>query len=364
MIRSGQGWVGQMPKNERPLSRMKALTLTAYNEFAFDDVPQPEAGADEVLVRIKACGICGSDVHGYDGTSGRRIPPVIMGHEASGEIAAVGSGVTGWKVGDRVTFDSTVYCGTCDYCQQGQVNLCTHRRVLGVSCGEYRQDGAFAEYVKIPARILFALPDHLTYEQAAFCEPLSIALHAVERVQPRPGDTALVIGAGVIGLLVLQVLKMKGCRRVFVSDLNEARLAIALATGADEVFVPTACDVTGEMLLRTQGEGCDVTMECVGFGAAVRTAIDAVRKGGRVGLVGNLAATCDLPLQQVVTREISLHGSCASSGEYQAAVDALAQGLINTAPLLSAVAPLEEGGAWFDRLHAGREPLIKVILQP
>jgi len=343
---------------------MKALMLTAYNEFEFADVPRPELGPDEVLVRVKACGICGSDVHGYDGTSGRRIPPIIMGHEASGEIAEVGAEVTSWRPGERVTFDSTVYCGECGYCCDGQVNLCTSRRVLGVSCGDYRQHGAFAEYVKVPARILFPLPDHLTYEQAAFAEPLSIALHAVARVQPKPGDTALVIGAGVIGLLVLQVLKMKGCGRVLVSDLNEARLAIAKATGADEVFVPTACDVVGEVLLRTGGEGCDLTMECVGFGAAVQTAIDAVRKGGKVGLVGNLAATCDLPLQKVVTREISLHGSCASSGEYQSAVDALAGGLIKIAPLLSAVAPLEEGAGWFDRLHAGREPLIKVILQP
>jgi L-iditol 2-dehydrogenase len=343
---------------------MKALTLTAYNEFEFGEVPQPELGPDEVLVRVKACGICGSDVHGYDGTSGRRIPPIIMGHEASGEIAEVGSAVTQWRAGERVTFDSTVYCGKCDYCRDGQVNLCTNRRVLGVSCGDYRQHGAFAEYVKVPARILFALPDHLSFEQAAFAEPLSIALHAVERVQPKPGETALVIGAGVIGLLVLQVLKMKGCGRVFVSDLNDARLAIAKATGADEVFVPTSCDVVGEVMLRTGGEGCDVTMECVGFGPAVQTAINAVRKGGRVGLVGNLAASCDLPLQKVVTREISLHGSCASSGEYQSAVDALAAGQIQTAPLLSAVAPLREGAGWFDRLHAGREPLIKVILQP
>ena len=343
---------------------MNALTLTAYNEFEFGDVPCPELGADEVLVKVKACGICGSDVHGYDGTSGRRIPPIIMGHEASGVIEQVGSGVTQWRPGERVTFDSTVYCGQCAYCRDGQVNLCTNRRVLGVSCGDYRQHGAFAEYVKVPARILFALPDHLSFEQAAFAEPLSIALHAVERVQPQPGDTALVIGAGVIGLLVLQVLKMKGCGPVFVSDLNEARLAIARSTGADEVFVPTNCDVVGEVRHRTGGEGCDVTMECVGFGPAVQTAIAAVRKGGKVGLVGNLAATCDLPLQQVVTREISLFGSCASSGEYQSAVDALASGMIRTEALLSAVAPLKDGPMWFDRLHAGKEPLIKVILQP
>jgi L-iditol 2-dehydrogenase len=343
---------------------MKALTLTAYNEFRFEDVPPPEPGPGEVVVRVRACGICGSDVHGFDGTSGRRIPPIIMGHEASGEVFETGPAVSGWKPGDRVTFDSTVYCGDCPYCRAGKVNLCSRRRVLGVSCGDYRQHGAFAELVKVPSRTLFALPDGLDFDQAAFCEPLSIALHAVSRVSVEPGDTALVIGAGVIGLLVLQALKARGCGRVFVSDLNEARLAIARGTGADETFVANRVDVVAETLARTGGEGCDVSMECVGFGPAVTTAIDAVRKGGRVGLVGNLHATCDLPLQKVVTRELSLLGSCASAGEYQAAVDALASGLIDTAPLLSAVAPLEEGPAWFDRLHAGTEPLVKVILHP
>jgi L-iditol 2-dehydrogenase len=343
---------------------VKALTLTAYNEFNFGDVPQPELDAGEVLVRVKACGICGSDVHGFDGTSGRRIPPIIMGHEASGVIADVGAGVTRWKSGDRVTFDSMIFCGECDYCRKGLSNLCANRRVLGVSCGEYRQHGAFAEFVKIPQHILFAIPDHLTFEQAAFCEPLSIALHAVGRVAVEPGETALVIGAGVIGLLVLQALKMRGCGRVFVSDLSEARLEVARRTGANETFVANQTEVAAEMLERTGGEGCDVTMECVGFGPAVTTAIDAVRKGGRVGLVGNLQAKCDLPLQKVVTREISLLGCCASSGEYQPAVEALAAGLIDIEPLLSAVAPLEEGPGWFARLHGGKEPLIKVILRP
>ncbi len=343
---------------------MKTLTLTAYNEFAVLDAPLPELEPDEVLVQVKACGICGSDVHGFDGTSGRRIPPIVMGHEASGEIAQLGAAVTGWQVGDRVTFDSTVYCGECGYCAEGRVNLCTDRRVLGVSCGDYRQPGAFAEYVKVPARILYALPEGMSHEQAAFCEPLAIALHAVERVGAQPGETALVIGAGVIGLLVLQALKLKGCARVYVSDLNEARLALARQTGAEETFVATRDDVTAEILARTGGEGCDVVMECVGFGPAVQTALDAVRKGGRVGLVGNLQATCDLPLQKVVTRELSLFGSCACAGEYPAALEALHRGHVDVTPLLSAVAPLEEGGAWFHRLHGGKEPLIKVILQP
>src|SRR5688572_27584980 len=157
---------------------MKALLLTAPSQLALVDFPRPQPAADEVLVRVRACGICGSDIHGWDGSTGRRHPPLIMGHEASGEIAAVGAQVSGWRVGDRVTFDSTISCGECAPCRGGRVNLCETRRVLGVAPVEYRQHGAFAEYVALPARILYRLPDALTFEQAAMVEPVSIAIHA------------------------------------------------------------------------------------------------------------------------------------------------------------------------------------------
>ena len=133
---------------------------------------------------MRACGICGSDVHGMDGSTGRRIPPLIMGHEAAGEIAEVGAGVSGWKPGDRVTFDSTIYCGRCWHCLRGEVNLCDERRVLGVSCAEYRRDGAFAEFVAVPERILYRLPDDLSFEQAAMVEAVSVAVHAVAAHAP------------------------------------------------------------------------------------------------------------------------------------------------------------------------------------
>ena len=146
---------------------MKALVLKEHLKLSYEEVPMPEFGPTDVLVAVKACGICGSDVHGLDGSTGRRQPPIIMGHEAAGIIAEVGSAVTGWQRGDRVTFDSTIYCGTCEFCRRGQVNLCTQRRVLGVSCDEYRQSGAFAEYVTVPDRILYRLPDALPFEHAA-----------------------------------------------------------------------------------------------------------------------------------------------------------------------------------------------------
>src|ERR1700678_2613448 len=151
---------------------MKALVLKEYNRFAFEEAAEPELGPEAVLVAVKACGICGSDVHGMDGSTGRRQTPIIMGHEAAGVIARVGAAVEEWQPGTRVTFDSTLYCGECEYCRAGQINLCHHRRVLGVSCAEYRQSGAFAQYVAIPQRALYRLPEGMPFERAAMVEPL------------------------------------------------------------------------------------------------------------------------------------------------------------------------------------------------
>src|ERR1041385_8852983 len=171
---------------------MKALVLKEYKKFSYEDVPDPKLQAQEVLVAVKACGICGSDVHGMDGSTGRRRPPIIMGHEASGVIQSIGNGIRGWAPGDRVTFDSTIYCGQCDYCRRGDINLCDNRRVLGVSCEDYRQHGAFAEFVTIPQRLLYPAPDALPFEHAALVEPFSIALHAVRRSPPDLNNSVVV----------------------------------------------------------------------------------------------------------------------------------------------------------------------------
>jgi L-iditol 2-dehydrogenase len=143
---------------------MKALTLIAPSTFAFETMDTPQPGAGEVLIQIKACGICGSAIHGMNGSSGRRIPPIVMGHEAAGVIAALGAGVSDWKIGERVTFDSTEYCGSCEACVEGKFNICQNRKVLGVSCKDYRRHGCFAEYVALPTRILHRIPDSLSFE--------------------------------------------------------------------------------------------------------------------------------------------------------------------------------------------------------
>ncbi len=343
---------------------MQALLLTKYGKLDVVSMDRPAIGPNDVLLRVAACGICGSDVHGYDGTSGRRIPPIVMGHEAAGTIVEVGANAEPSLVGKRVTFDSTVYCGRCEACRRGQVNLCPERRVLGVSCGDYRQHGAFAEFVAVPQHILYSLPAELPFEHAAMIEPASIALHAVARLNVAKGESAVVIGSGMIGLLTIQALRIAGCSQVIAVDLDDSRLALASKLGASETMNPKKTDVVSAVIESTGGAGTDIAVEAVGNAPALTTAIACVRRGGRVGLIGNLAAEVPFPLQSVVTRELTLIASCASAGEYPRAIELIASGAINVAPLISAVAPLSEGQQWFDRLHAAEPGLMKVVLKP
>jgi L-iditol 2-dehydrogenase len=343
---------------------MKALLLKQYMELEYTDLPAPQIGPEEVLVRVRAVGICGSDVHGLDGSTGRRIPPLVMGHEAAGVISEVGAAVTEWKPGDRVTFDSTVSCGKCHFCRAGKVNLCENRQVLGVSCGDYRRNGAFAEYVAVPQNILYRLPDSLPFEYAAMIEAVSIAVHAVNLTPITLGDSAVVVGSGMIGLLTIQAARVAGCSQVFAVDLDDNKLALAKQMGADEVFNAKNVDVVKEIQARTNGRGADVALEAVGATDPIRTAIQAVRKGGTVTLIGNITPKIELPLQQVVTREIRLQGTCGSAGEYPACIDLLVKGMIKVDPIISAKVPLAEGASWFNRLYQHEPNLMKVILQP
>ena len=342
---------------------MKALLLSSYNQLEVADVPVPAPGLGEVLVRVAACGICGSDVHGYDGSSGRRIPPIVMGHEAAGTITALGGDVTNLAKNERVTFDSTISCGACEFCKRGELNLCNHREVIGVSCVDYRRAGAFAEYIVVPLRIVYRLPPSISFPEAALLEAVAVAVHAVSLAESVPKRTALVIGAGTIGLLCLQALRVAGCSRIFVADIDASRLALAKEMGATAALSPEL-EFAKQVSHLTGGEGVDLAVEAVGRNETVGTAIDAVRKGGTVILVGNIAPEVTLPLQKVVTRQIRLQGSCASAGEYPRAIELMASGAINVKPLITAIAPLEEGPEWFKRLHAREPGLTKVVLTP
>jgi L-iditol 2-dehydrogenase len=287
-----------------------------------------------------------------------------MGHEAAGVVAAVGEAVTDISIDDRITFDSTVSCGHCHFCKRGQINLCENREVLGVSCGDYRRMGAFAEYVAVPRRICYRLPDELPFEKAAMIEAVSVAVHAVSLTPIALNDTAVVVGAGMIGLLTLQAARLAGCGRVIVVDVDSSRLDTARSLGASDVILAKDTDVAAEVKELTAGLGADVAFECVGATPTIETSIASTRKGGTVTLIGNIAPKVEIPLQSVVTRQIRLQGSCASSGEYPACIDFLARGAIRVEAMLSAIAPLTEGPSWFERLYQREPNLMKVVLTP
>ncbi|MEM7312015.1 MAG: galactitol-1-phosphate 5-dehydrogenase [Planctomycetota bacterium] len=343
---------------------MKALLLSEYKKLDVVDFDKPTIGDKDVLVQVKACGICGSDIHGYDGSSGRRIPPLVMGHEAAGIVAEIGADVTDFAVGDRVTFDSTVSCGDCFFCRAGRINLCDNRMVLGVSCGEYRRHGAFADFVSVPQHICYRLPEDLPFEHAAMIEAVSVAVHAANRTPVSLGDTAVVVGSGMIGLLTIQAIRLAGCSQVIAVDLDTERLEKAKLLGASIGLKADEVDVPETVRELTSGRGADVVLEVVGATATIETAVESARKGGSITLVGNLAPNVEMPLQSIVTRELNVFGTCASSGEYPACIDLLASGTIRVDEMITAKATLEGGAEWFARLYDGEPGAMKVILEP
>ena len=343
---------------------MRALVFTGPHRFEMREVDRPAITPDEVLIEVKAVGICGSDVHGMTGETGRRQPPVIMGHEAAGVIVEAGRNVEGYELGDPVTFDSTVYCNRCEYCVSGRPNLCSNRKVLGVSCDEYRLDGAMAEYVAVPWWVLSRVPEGMPFEKAAMVEPLSIGFHAVERAQIQIGDLVSVVGCGIIGLSVIQVAKLTGCRRIVAMDIDDRRLAKAAELGADLTVNPKKI-APSEVFARELGRSeVDVSFEAVGNSAAVGTALAAVRKGGKLVLIGNMDPEITVSMQSIVTREIDVLGSYAAVRAVDTCIGLIADGRVDVDSLISRVAPLEEGAKWFDTLLEAEEPLFKVILEP
>ena len=343
---------------------MKALIYTKPYCFEYSDFPDPAVGDNEVLIRVKACGICGSDVQGFTGKTGRRIPPLIMGHEAAGIVEDVGKNVEDFKKGDRVCFDSTVYCNKCEPCRKGFYNRCEKRQVLGVSTPEFRRHGAFAEYVAVPWWIVSEIPENMSFIQSALLEPASIGTHAANRAPISANDTILVIGAGTIGLFILQAARIRGAARVIVVDINEFRLAVAKKLGAAQVINPLKSDLREMIFKETENKGADVTFEAVGYAQTFLDGVSVTKTGGYLIAVGNLEKNTEFNLQELVARELTFTGSYASSGEFRECIELVASGKINVEPLISDVLPLEDGPDAFDRLLKAEDNLLKIVLEP
>jgi L-iditol 2-dehydrogenase len=343
---------------------LKALVYTKPYTLEYSDFPDPAAGDDDVLIRVKACGICGSDVHGFTGKTGRRIPPLIMGHEAAGIVEAFGKNVNGFEKGDRVCFDSTVYCNKCEACQAGLFNRCDTRQVLGVSVPSFKRHGAFAEFVAVPWWIVSKIPDELSFTKAALLEPASIGTHAANRAPISSKDTVVVIGAGTIGLFILQGARLWGAAKVIAVDINDFRLDLAKKLGAGVLINPLKSDFSEIILQETEGKGANVTFEAVGYAKTFADAVSITRMGGHIVAVGNLEKKAEFDLQQLVAKEHTFIGSYASSGEFRDCIELVASGRINVEPLISDVLPLKEGPDAFDRLLKAEENLLKIVLEP
>ena len=343
---------------------MKALIHTEPYKFEFTDVPQPRPGDEEILVRVKAVGICGSDVHGYTGKTGRRIPPVIMGHEASGIVEAVGDKARNVAVGDRITFDATLCCNQCLWCRQGRINLCENRRILGVSVPGFRRDGCMAEYVVVPWWITYKLPDAVSFEEAALGEPAGVSLHAARITPIDVNDVVAVVGAGPIGIFAVQAVRMKGAGKVIALDIQEERLRVARKLGADITINPNKGDIKTQLERILGRPDVDAVLEAVGTPAAVQLGFDLVKRSGHLTLIGNVTPKVEVNLQDLIMRELNIRGSSAIAGEFQVVLDLVAQGRLQVKPLISQVRPLSEGQAAFDILHKGDPNLLKIVLHP
>jgi L-iditol 2-dehydrogenase len=338
---------------------MKALVYDGPWEMTLQERPDPAPTATEVVVAIRAAGICGSDVHGYIGATGRRRPGVVMGHEAAGEVVRIGDDVASVKVGDPVALRSILACGGCPSCRRGDTNLCSRRRGLGMQF-----DGAYADRVCVPEDLVVALAPTLSFEEGALIEPLSVAMHAVDRTPFDLLDFIVVVGAGTIGLLTLLSARLRGAGSVVVTDRSPHRLDVARALGADLTIDVDAVDPVVAIATATGGRGADAVFEAVGISATVQQSLAVAREGGQVTWIGNSAPRVEIGMQELVTRELTLRGSYGSREEFEVAADALATGRIDVRDLIERVAPLEDGPAIFRELGEGRLDAVKVVLVP
>ncbi len=341
---------------------MKALVWEGPREMSLHDEPVPSAAPDEVLVEVAYCGICGSELSGYLGHNALRVPPLIMGHEFSGRIAAVGDEVrTGYPnlaVGAKVTVDPMVYDGTCRYCREGRQHLCLHRSLIGA-----HRPGAFAEFVAAPAHMVFALPDAMDLRTGALTEPTACAVRIAALMGEVEGRDVLIVGAGTIGLLTLQVLLHRGAGRVFVSDTNPARLAMAGDLGANAMD-PTRMDVVAYVRDQTGGQGVSRALDAVGKAVTRRQCVSATERAGLVLLSGLHEETSAMPAADIIRGEITVQGSfCYTPSDVSQAISLLDEGVIAIGPWATE-APLGDGRAWFERLVGDPGKVAKVLLVP
>ena len=338
---------------------MKGLVYHGDEVLKWEDVQDVSPMDGEVKIKVKAAGICGSDVHGYQGITGRRIPPMIMGHEFSGIIDEVGSGVDTLKPGDRVTAYPMDYCGTCQSCRSGKMQFCPDKKQFGV----LTVNGAFAEYLCVPEKVCYKLHDDISYNAGSMVEPLAVGFRGVEHAGEIEDQTILVVGSGTIGLMITACAKVKNPAKIIVSDLSDTRLAVAKKMGADVTINASEVDVKEAIMANTGGQGVDVSFEAVGITPACVQSLENLRSGGKAIWLGQGMKTVEIGMLDIVTRELSVSGSFTYGLEdFKSAVAMLNSGSIDPEPIISEIVPMGEGALWFEKLKRPEE-LVKVILK-
>ena len=318
---------------------MRAVVISAPGSVQVESVADPTPRPGEVLVRVEACGICGTDLHLLDGDSPLARYPLIPGHEFAGEVVAVGSEISEGKeettitIGSRVAIEPNLYCGYCEPCRTGHENLCIHYFAIGVTT-----PGAMAQYISVPWKKVYALPDNISLREGSLIEPLSCAVHGMHRLQPKSGDTVLIVGAGTMGLLLLQLIVRGGASRTVMVDVNKQRLARAEAMGATRTYT----DI--KQALKDEPTGFDCVVDATGVASVVESAFTAVKRGGKLMIFGVASAEARISLSpfRIYNEEITVLGSMAVLYSFQPALDLMSAGIINTEAMLTTAYPLEE----------------------
>ena len=312
---------------------MKASYFLGKGSFEVRQAPELHPGPGEVVIKNMVCGVCGTDVHIFHGEPGSADvnPPVVLGHEYSGEVVEVGEGVTALKPGDHVTVDPNIYCGECVYCRNGKKQLCETMQAVGVT-----RDGGFGEYSLVPAAQAFKLGDSVPYEAGAMAEPVACCLHGIDLAGIKAGDRVCIVGGGAIGLIMLQLAKLSGASSLVLSEPNEKRRQVALSLGADAAIDPTAPDA-GSAYEAALGDGADVVIECVGNNAAVKSAFQLAKKGATIVLfsVPKVDATFDLPLFDVYKKELTIRGSFVNPDTHERAVRLINSGKLDFTSIIT-----------------------------
>lgn len=320
---------------------MKGSYFLGNRRFEVRSIPQRPLARGEVLIKVAACGVCGTDVHIYHGGKGSAtvVPPVVLGHEFSGVVTEVGEGVDSLRSGDRVAVDPNIYCGHCHFCQIGKKQLCTNLQALGVT-----RDGGFADYCYVPQEQCFRLSDEIPLWWGALAEPLACCMHGVDRVGICPGDTVCVIGGGAIGLLMVQLARLKGASKVILSEPIALRRQIGLQVGADAAIDPVTEPLSQRLRELLGSDGADIVIECVGNPAASAQAFEAADRGAAVLLFGvpKPESTYTLHLEDVYQKELRVVGSMINPDTHGHAVALLNSGRLQIDPLVTHIYPIEQ----------------------